>query len=220
MQFAERKEEAAMRKSLLFLFAGIMLLVFAHYGAHYLEGIATRKSLLFLSGVMFLIWMIYDGHISAQKQTPEFVDEHGLIDLMETLENGAVKPRCFQDTYSEIRAFQEFGGIFGGALAVENLAPLDLTAEQKEKVVKVVEKVNRERFELFHAWQMEMRKPEADLDLEIVQETIDKIVSLTRGGQKEIETILTDEQKRRAEELMADVPEEICLLSDYLIEHP
>jgi len=45
-------------------------------------------------------------------------------------------------------SFQKFGGVFGGTLNVENLAALNLSADQKEKSTRIVEQLNRERFEL------------------------------------------------------------------------
>ena len=114
----------------------------------------------------------------------------------------------------EILTFQQSGGVFGGTRFVENLAPLRLTAEQKENVEKIIEKLFPEYFELLVS--LDMMEP----DLEAVRETLEKMVSLLRGGQQEIEAILTDEQKQRAEELMADVPEGIRFLSDYLKNHP
>ena len=116
----------------------------------------------------------------------------------------------------EIQAFQHSGGIFGGALAIENLSPLDLTAEQREAVEKIVEERNRERIELFLGISGPSPKFAA---AEEVREILEKVISLTRDGQREVELLLTDEQKQRAEELMADVPERIRVLSDYLKEH-
>jgi hypothetical protein len=64
------------------------------------------------------------------------------------------------------------------------------------------------------------RKPGEELNEELIKETIEKIVSLTRRGQREIEALLTPEQKKRAEELMAEVPEKYRFLSEYLNNRP
>ena len=123
----------------------------------------------------------------------------------------------------EIRAFQQAGGIFGGALAIENLSVLRLDAQQKEKAVKIVEEVNREFFKLLYSPQFiieSVEEPEIAPVTVILKENVEKIISLLRDAQHEIESLLTDEQKQRAEELMADVPEEIRFLSNYLKNHP
>jgi len=119
-----------------------------------------------------------------------------------------------------ILSFQAYGGVFGGALNVENLAPLNLTDEQKEKAANIVEKLNRERIELVLSAEINMRSDEGQ-DIEaIMKETMDKLVSITRRGQNEIEALLTPEQKKRAEELMVDVPEQYRFLNDYLAKRP
>ena len=114
-------------------------------------------------------------------------------------------------------AFQKFGGVFGGALNVENLVALNLSTEQKEKAANIVEQLNRERFEFIISLEMN-REP--GLDLDKVEEINEKIVSLTRRGQREIEALLTPEQKKLAEELMAAVPEQYRFLNDYLKNRP
>ena len=112
-------------------------------------------------------------------------------------------------------SFQKFGGVFGGTLNVENLAALNLSADQKEKSTRIVEQLNRERFELLFSLDMNR-----GLDLDKTTEIMEKIVSLTRRGQNEIEALLTPEQKKLAEELMADVPEQYRFMSDYLANRP
>ena len=116
-------------------------------------------------------------------------------------------------------AFQRFGGVFGGALNVENLSALDLSDEQKEKAAKIIDQLNRERFGFaFSTTTNRMAKGEADLEelLEEMKEKSEAIVSITRRGQREIEALLTPEQKKLADELMAEVPEKYRFLSEYL----
>jgi Spy/CpxP family protein refolding chaperone len=135
--------------------------------------------------------------------------------------------------------FQNFGGVFGGALNVNILATLELTDEQYEKVAAIIEELNRERFEL-HFSRKKLNVPvdfdkmkdnkgwkefndnwkEIKENLENMKEVNEKMVTLTRRGQKEIEALLTDEQKKRAEELMADVPEKYRFMKNYLEKHP
>ena len=119
----------------------------------------------------------------------------------------------------DVLAFHKFGGTFGGALNVDNLAPLGLTDEQREKAVQIVEKLNRERYELFFSIQIG-RKPGEEVDEELLKETIEKMISITRRGQREIEALLTVEQKKLADELMAEVPEKYRFLSEYLNNRP
>ena len=121
--------------------------------------------------------------------------------------------------------FRGFGGVFGGALNAENLAPLDLTDEQREKAAQIVEKLDRERLELIFLLFMSIdKKAGEEPDLADVlgkfRELNEKVISITRRGQREIEALLTAEQKKRTEELMADVPERYRLLTDYLKNHP
>jgi len=116
----------------------------------------------------------------------------------------------------ETASFQKNGGTFGGALNVKNLTPLNLSAEQKEKAWQIIDKLNRERFEL--AFSLDA-KPQDGQEPDI-KGTLEKIISLTRRGQREIEALLTPEQKKLAEELMADIPEEYRFLNDYLANRP
>ena len=119
----------------------------------------------------------------------------------------------------DVLAFQTSGGVFGGALNVDNLAPLNLSDEQKEKAAQIVEKLNRERLELFFLMDIDI-KPGEEPDAEKMKETLEKVVSLTRRGQGEIEALLTDEQKKLAAQLMAEVPEKYRFMSDYLAKRP
>jgi len=118
----------------------------------------------------------------------------------------------------DIHAFQKLGGVLGGALNVDNLATLNLTDEQREKVTKIAEKLHRERSELMFSVMID-RKP-GEVPDEEMKEMHEKIVSLARRGQGEIEALLTDAQKKRAAELMAEVPEKYRFMSDYLANRP
>jgi len=135
-------------------------------------------------------------------------------EIYRTVLNDAFPPEMVKrfDTF----AFQRYGGVFGGSLNVENLATLNLSAEQKEKAAKIVEQLNRERFELIFSLRFA-----GGLDNEEkMKEILEKIVSLTQRGQNEIEALLTPEQKKLVVELMADVPEKHRFLDDYLKNRP
>ena len=110
--------------------------------------------------------------------------------------------------------FQQFGGTFGGALRTSHLDVLELSEEQKAKTDEIVEKLNQERFLLVLA----MRDTEDSI--EKLRELTDKLISITRRGQKEIESLLTPEQLEKAKQLMADIPEEFRLFNDYLQNRP
>ena len=112
--------------------------------------------------------------------------------------------------------FQRYGGVFGGAMNIENLAVMNLSAEQKEKIAKIDEQFNRERFELIFS----LRVGDVHDHEEKIREITDKIISLTRRGQREIEALLTPEQEKLAEKLMADVPEQHRFLNDFLKNRP
>ena len=116
----------------------------------------------------------------------------------------------------ETASFQKYGGAFGGALNVKNLAPLNLSAEQKEKARQIIDKLNRERLELVLSLDANPRNGQGPDVVGITE----KIVSLTKRGQREIEDLLTPEQKKQAEKLMADIPEEYRFLNDYLANRP
>jgi hypothetical protein len=133
--------------------------------------------------------------------------------MKETLSAETIK-RIDTDT------FQRFGGVFGGALNVENLAALNLSAEQKEKAAAIVEKLNRERFELVFSMEVGRQSADEGPDLGKMKELTEKLISLTRRGQWEIEAMLTPEQRKLAGELMADVPEQYRFLNDYLANRP
>ena len=119
----------------------------------------------------------------------------------------------------DILAFHKFGGTFGGALNADNLTVLNLTGEQREKAAKIAEKVNSELYDVFYS-SMQNRNPSGELDDETFLEIVEKMVLLTRRGQREIESLLTPGQKRLAEELMADVPEQYRFLNDFLKNRP
>lgn len=117
-------------------------------------------------------------------------------------------------------SFQAFGGVFGGALSVGNLATLNLTDEQKEMAAKIVEQQNRERIELMYSIRINVR-PEEGQDMEkLMKDMLDEIIALTRRGQQEIEKLLTPAQKRLADELMAAAPEKYRFLNDFLDNRP
>ena len=119
----------------------------------------------------------------------------------------------------DILAFHKYGGMFGGALNANNLTVLNLTGEQREKAAKIAEKVNSELYDVFYS-SMQNRNPSGELDDETFLEIVEKMVSLTRRGQREIEALLTVEQKKLADELMAEVPEKYQFLSEYLNNRP
>ena len=112
-------------------------------------------------------------------------------------------------------SFQKYGGIFGGALNVKNLGALNLTKEQKEKANQIIDKMNRERIELHIS--IRMSRPGEEPDIKGIME---KIISITRHGQQEIEALLTSEQKQQAKQLMVDIPDEYRFLNDYLTNRP
>jgi len=145
----------------------------------------------------------------------------GLAQKVNDLSRKVMKETFSTETVTRIDelAFQQYGGLFGGALNVDNLAPLHLSDEQREKAAQIVEKLNRERFELAFSLEIESQSGE-EPDVEKMKEAVEKIISLTRRGQGEIETLLTDAQKKRAAELMAEVPEKYRFLSDYLTNRP
>ena len=142
----------------------------------------------------------------------------GILPKFDEISDKVMRETLSAETIKRIEtaSFQKYGGTFGGALSVKNLAPLNLSAEQKEKAQQIIDKLNRERLEL--AFSLDMKPQDGQTpDFAGVAE---KIISLTRRGQREIEALLTPEQKKLAEELMADIPKEYRFLNDYLANRP
>ena len=142
----------------------------------------------------------------------------GMLSKLDEVSDKIIRETLSAETIKRIEttSFQKYGGTFGGALNVKNLTPLNLSAEQKEKARQIVDKLNRERLELIFALDA---KPQDGQEPDIAGIT-EKLISLTRRGQREIEALLTPDQKKLAEELMADIPEEYRFLKDYLANRP
>ena len=142
----------------------------------------------------------------------------GMLPKLDEVSDKVMRETWSVETIKRIEtvSFQKYGGTFGGALNVKNLAPLNLSDEQKAKAKQIVSKLNRERLELIFSLDA---KPQ-DGQMPDIAGITEKIISLTRRGQREIEALLSPEQKKLAEELMADVPEEYRFLNDYLANRP
>ncbi|MDR1383024.1 MAG: hypothetical protein LBJ67_04130, partial [Planctomycetaceae bacterium] len=150
--------------------------------------------------------------LSLEKANEVAKDYSQMLKKVNEMSQTLMKETFSEETIQQFNKynFQQLGGTYGGALSVDNLATLHLTDEQKEKANAIVEKLNKERLPLI--FQME--------GTELNKEVLDKIVSLTIRGQKEIEALLTPEQMKLAKEIMAETPDKLRFMSDYLKTRP
>ena len=161
-----------------------------------------------------------DNHhdISPEKRGEAAITLTKMLVELDEVANKVMREALPEETIKRIdmASFQKYGGTFGGALNVKNLAPLNLSDEQKEKAQQIIDKLNRERLELvisLDANPQDGQEPD-------IKGITEKIISLTRRGQREIEALLTPEQKKLVEQLMADIPTEYRFLNDYLANRP
>ncbi|MDR1492944.1 MAG: hypothetical protein LBT05_09515 [Planctomycetaceae bacterium] len=157
----------------------------------------------------------------SMEKTPEIAEDLSkMMKKVNEISQNLMKETFSEDAMQKIDQykFQQFGGTFSGALSVTNLATLHLTDEQKEKANAILEKLNKERFPLILQMGKEISQTEKNPAL--INELLDKIISQTIRGQKEIETLFTPEQMKLADEIMAETPDNMRFMSNYLKNRP